>query len=122
MGTSFRQLMQKVDQAEAALEAQERLVAADWRQLKASWKQGWTPGRIVLAGVVAGFVVGRVEPVRAVAKGGTIMQMITALSGLVASATTEQAATRVESAAADVGDAAQAAAPVAPIDPAPGIE
>jgi len=120
MGTSFKQLMQKVEQAEAALEAQERLVAADWRQLKASWKDGWTPGRIVLAGVVAGFVVGRIEPVRAVAKGGTIMQMITALSGLVASANTEQAATRVESAAADVGDAAQAAAPVAPapVDPA----
>ena len=118
MPTSFKQLMQKVEQAEATLEARERLVAADWRQLKASWKDGWTPGRIVLAGVVAGFIVGRVEPVKAVAQGGTIMQMITALSGLVASASTEQAATRVESAAADVGDAAQATPAVAPVDPA----
>ena len=122
MGTSFRQLIQKVDQAEAALEARERQVAADWRQLKSSWKAGWTPGRIVLAGLVSGFVIGRVEPARGLAKGSTIMQMITALSGMFASATAQQAATQVDHVAQDVGDVAddvgevadsvQAAAPV----------
>ena len=80
MGTSFNQLIQKVEQAEAALEAQERRVAADWRQLRASWRAGWTPGRIVIAGLASGFLIGRVEPVKGVAKGSSIMQMITALS------------------------------------------
>ena len=106
MGTSFKQLIEKVDQAENALEAQERRVAADWRQLRASWKAGWTPGRIVIAGLVTGFVVGRVEPAKTVVKGGSIMQMITALSGLFASATAQQAASQVDSVAEDVGDVA----------------
>lgn len=106
MSTSFQQLIKKVEQAEAALEAQERVVAADWRQLRSSWKAGWTPGRIVLAGLVSGFLVGRVEPMKSVAKGGSIMQMITALSGLFASATAQQAASRVDTVAGDVGQVA----------------
>ena len=124
MGTSFKQLIEKVDQAENALEAQERLVAADWRQLRASWRAGWTPARIVIAGLAAGFVIGRVEPAKSVAKGGSIMQMITALSGLFASATAQQAASQVDSVAEDVGEVAdtvQAAAPtvvVEPVEPA----
>lgn len=105
MATSFNQLIEKVAQAEAALEAHERVVAADWRQLKGSWKAGWTPGRIVIAGLVGGFMVGRVEPVRSVAKGGSIMQMITALSGLFASATAQHAATQMDTVASDVGAA-----------------
>lgn len=120
MGTSFKQLIEKVDQAENALEAQERLVAADWRQLRASWRAGWTPGRIVLAGLVAGFVVGRVEPAKSVAKGSSIMQMITALSGLFASATAQQAASQVDDVASDVGevaDSVQASVPTAAVDP-----
>ena len=114
MATSFKQLIEKVGQAEQALEARERQVAADWRQLKASWKTGWTPGRIVLAGLVSGFVVGRIEPAKSVAKGSGIMQMITALSGMFASATAQQAASQVETVADDVGDVAvsvQAAVP-----------
>jgi hypothetical protein len=114
MSTSFHQLIEKVAQAEAALEAQERRVAADWRQLKASWKTGWTPGRIVLAGLVSGFVVGRVEPVKAGAKGGTIMQMITALSGLLASARAKEAATEVEHVAERVDETAVHAVDVVP--------
>jgi hypothetical protein len=51
---SFDALLQKVKQAETALEAQERQAAADWRQFKASWRAAWTPGRIVVAGLFAG--------------------------------------------------------------------
>ncbi|WP_133501643.1 hypothetical protein [Cognatilysobacter terrigena] len=120
MATSFKQLIEKVQTAEYAVEAQERRMAADWRQLKASWKAGWTPGRIVLAGLVAGFVVGRVEPTKSVAKGNSIMQMITALSGLFASATAQHAAAHVDNVADDVGDVAdtvQASVPdTAPAD------
>lgn len=115
MATSFHQLIDKVAQAEAALEAEERRVAADWRQLKASWKTGWTPGRIVLAGLVSGFVIGRVEPVKIGAKGSTIMQMITAVSGLLATAKAQEAATEVEEVARDV----HATVPPAAVDAVP---
>lgn len=119
MSTSFKQLVQKVAQAEAALEAQERRFAADWRQLKGSWTSGWTPGRIVIAGLVSGFVIGRVEPVKAGAKGGTIMQMITAVSGLLASTRAQHAATEVEQVARQVDGAAPATAAV---DVAPPLD
>ena len=107
----FAQLIEKVKQAEDALEAQERRVAADMHQLKATWRQGWTPGRIVLAGVVSGFVIGRVEPLRAAAKGSSIMQMITALSGMVASASAQAAASGAEQAAETAEDVAETVAP-----------
>lgn len=119
MSTSFKQLIEKVAQAEAALEAQERRVAADWRQLKASWKSGWTPGRIVIAGLVSGFVIGRVEPVRAGAKGGTIMQMITAISGLLASTQAKHAAHEAEHAAHQVEGVVT---PPAPVDAMPPVD
>ena len=113
MSTSFRQLIEKVDQAEAALEARERLLAADWRQLKASWKAGWTPGRILIAGLVGGFVIGRVEPAKSVAKGSTIMQMITSISGLVASAKAQVAATEAGQVATEAGQMVEEAEQVA---------
>lgn len=110
---SFDKLITKVKQAEDALEAQERRVAADFRQLKASWRAGWTPARIVIAGLVSGFAIGRVEPLRAVAKGGNIMQMITMLSGLLASGSAHAAAGEAEHAAETAEDVAVAVAPEA---------
>ena len=106
MGVSFKQLIGKVGQAEQALEAHERVMAADWRQFKASWRSGWTPGRILIGGLVSGFAIGRIEPLKSVAKGGSIMQMITAISGLIASASAQQAASHVDQVASDVGDVA----------------
>lgn len=118
MSTSFKQLIEKVQQAEAALEAQERRVAADWRQLRSSWTSGWTPGRIVLAGLVSGFVIGRVEPLRAGAKGSTIMQMINAVSGLLATAKAKEAASEVEHVAQQV----EAGAPATRVDAVPPVD
>ena len=46
----FHELIEKVQQAETALEARERQAAADWRQTKATWRSMWTPGRIVIVG------------------------------------------------------------------------
>ena len=100
---SFDKLILKVTQAEDALEAHERRVAANLRQLKASWLAGWTPGRIVIAGVVSGFFVGRAEPLKAVAKGGNAMQVITMLSGLFAGSSAQAAAGDAEQ-AADVAE------------------
>ena len=62
----FEALKEKVRQAEAALEAKERQATADFRQVKSSWRLAWTPGRIVIAGLVSGFVVGKLEPTKKV--------------------------------------------------------
>jgi hypothetical protein len=101
MRMSFDALIQKVRQAETALEAQERRAGADWRQLRATWQSLWTPGRIVLAGIAAGFVVGRAEPFKRAAGGG-VLQLVTVLSGLFAGGSAQAAAN-------EAGDAADAA-------------
>ena len=100
---SFDALIQKVRQAETALEAQERRAGADWRQLRASWQSLWTPGRIVLAGLASGFIVGRAEPFKRAAGGG-VLQLVTALSGLFAGGSAQAAAGE----AAEAAQAAQA--------------
>jgi hypothetical protein len=116
---SFDALIQKVRQAEAALEAQERRVGADWRQLRATWRALWTPGRIVVAGIVAGFVVGRAEPFKRAAGGG-VLQLLTALSGLFAGGSAQAAANEAGEAAdaAQGAQGAQAHAPQADADAA----
>ena len=104
---SFEDLIAKVDQAEKALEANERRVAADWRQFKGSWREAWTPGRIVLAGLVTGFFTGRARPLGR-AGGGGVLQMITALSGLFAGSSAQAAAGEAEHAAKTVQQTAAA--------------
>ncbi len=88
----FEQLVSKVQQAEDALEAQERSVAADLRQLKSSWRAAWTPWRIVIAGLASGFVVGRAEPMRALGKSGGLMQMVSMVASLIAGGSAKVAA------------------------------
>ncbi|MGH8084004.1 MAG: hypothetical protein ACREPV_01835 [Lysobacter sp.] len=108
---SFDKLIAKVTQAENALEAHERRVGADLRQLKQSWKATWTPARIVIAGVVGGFLVGRAEPLRSAARGGSLMRIASLLTGVFSSGTAKQAADEAEDAAEDAGVAAHAVAP-----------
>lgn len=103
----FDALIEKVRQAETALEAQERRVGADWRQLRGSWRSLWTPGRIVLAGLAAGFMVGRAEPFKRAAGGG-VLQLLTALSGMFAGGSAQAAASQAGE-AADAAQDAQAA-------------
>ena len=104
----FKQLLEKVKQAERALEAQERRVTDDWPRLKGSWKEAWTPGRIIIAGVVSGFLVGRAQPLRTAARSGQIMQLVTMLSGLFAGGTAKVAADEAELAAATAETVADA--------------
>jgi hypothetical protein len=106
---SFDALIQKVRQAETALEAQERRAGADWRQLRATWHALWTPGRLVVAGLAAGFIVGRAEPFKRAAGGG-VLQLVTALSGLFAGGSAQAAASE----AGDAADEAQQAQPTQP--------
>lgn len=112
---SFDALIAKVDQAERALEALERSAAGEWRQLRTTWRAAWTPGRIVIAGLAAGFLVGRARPMR-LAGGGGVLNLVTALSGLLASGSAQVAAEGADKAA----NAAESAAAEASDLPAPG--
>lgn len=96
---NFEQLIAKVKQAEDALEAQERRFVADVRQFKRSWKSAWTPPRIVVAGLVTGFFAGRAEPLKFAGKGGSMMQVISMVSGLFATEKASEAAHQAEKAA-----------------------
>lgn len=112
---TFEHLIRKVSQAEEALEGHERHVGAQARRLKQAWKAAWTPGRVVSAGLVSGFLVGRAEPLGKVG-GARWLQMITTVSGLLASIQAAAAATEAGEAAEQAGheaDMAEGAARVA---------
>jgi len=96
---SFEALIDKVKQAEAALEAHEREAAADARQVLASWKALWTPGRLVIAGLGSGFAIGLLEPGKRLASGRGTLQMLGAVAGLFAGSSAQVAAGKAEDAA-----------------------
>ena len=104
---SFNKLINKVSQAEDAVEANERRVGADLRQLKDSWASLWTPGRIVIAGLATGFLIARAEPVRTVARSGGLLRSASTLmswvSGLSAALVADKAADAADDAAASAG-------------------
>ena len=109
---SFGALIEKVKQAETALEDQERQTAASWRQLKAAWLAGWTPARIVFAGFLSGFAIGKAEPMR-VARGGGALQLLSAVAGLFAGGSAQAAAGEAEDAAKSAQQTAAAVSPEA---------
>lgn len=113
----FDALITKVQQAEAALESRERHTVQQWAQFKASWRAAWTPGRIVVAGLATGFLAGRARPLRA-ASGGGLLQLLTTLSGLLASGSAQVAAQEAGEAANAAGTAAATAEPAIPRDAA----
>ena len=124
---SFESLIEKVTQAENALEARERQTAADWRQCKASWTSLWTPGRLLSVGLVSGFLVGAAEPAKRVVRGNGTLQLLSAVAGLFAGGSAQAAAGHAQSAAdsaqqqtaaVDAGDTAPFAVPPAPRPPA----
>lgn len=111
----FKQLITKVQQAEAALEQKERHASAQWDTIKSEWLAAWTPGRIVIAGLASGFVVGRTQPLKSAARSGQVMQLITMLSGLFAGGSAKVAADEAEHAANTAENVADAVAPEAAV-------
>ena len=100
---NYAQLKRRVARAEHLVEGRSLQTSRHWSALKQAWREGWTPARIVAAGLVAGFVTGRAEPLQALT-GPRLLQMISAVSGLFASAqasfATEPATDNTEPAAA----------------------
>lgn len=115
---SFDALITKVEQAEQALEARERTASTQWQQVKTTWRESWTPGRIVIAGLASGFLVGRAQPLKLAGSGG-LLNLVTALSGMLASGSAQVAAENAEQAADAAGDVAQVTGDAA--DGTPGV-
>ena len=112
---SFHALIAKVEQAEQALEDRERRTSAQWQQVKSTWRESWTPGRIVIAGLASGFLVGRAQPLKLAGSGG-LLNLVTALSGLFASAGAKAAADDASDAADAAATAASDAANATPVE------
>lgn len=117
---SFDKLLHKVEQAESTLEAQERRMSADWRQLKRSWKASWTPGRIVVAGLLSGYLVGRTEPLQKATNAGvSVVRLLASVLALKASDQAQAAAQEAEGAAHEAEDTALRSAAAAGARPPP---
>lgn len=80
---SFNRLLHKVSHAEAAAQAQHRRLSADWRQLKGSWRAAWTPGRLIVAGLISGYAVGSGKV--GTATTGNSLRLLASLSALMTS-------------------------------------
>lgn len=108
---NFEQLKQRVERTEALVDGRMEQTENAYRMLRGKWRDGWTPVRILLAGGIAGFLVGKTQPIAAIGKlggpnGQRWIQLVTSLSGLVTAVRVKSAAKDAEAAADDVQDAA----------------
>lgn len=104
----FETLQKRVQRAERLVELRAEQSLHQWETLKRTWRAGWTPGRIIAAGLAAGFLVGRANPTRALS-GARWMQLLGSISGLFASVQATTAAEHADE-AVDTADHVQARA------------
>lgn len=123
----FELLRQRVERAEKRVAACSDRAESSRRGFGEAWRAGWSPTRIVVAGFLSGFLIGRAEPLSKVG-GARWLQMLGTVSGMVASL---RAAAASEDAGASADVAAEQAAsanrnvaaatgqvPPVPVDPA----
>ena len=125
----FDAILRRVERSEQLVEGRALQTSVRAHALKTTWRESWTPARIIIAGLATGFLAGRADPARALEQlggGGRWIQLVGALSGLVASLQSSIAAAgagkavdRADDAASQAGDAA-AAAQTAVDEVAPG--
>lgn len=116
---SFEHCIQRVKRAERAADASTRRVADRWQQLRQAWHEAWTPGRIVIAGIASGFVVGRGELPKA--SGAGFINLVSAVSSLFAVDQAGAAAEVAEDAAGDAQQAVDVAADAVDTDAADAV-
>lgn len=125
----FELLQQRVERAE--LRVAGRLDEAHARRgdFGQAWRQGWSPARILTAGLLSGFLVGRAEPLsriggmRWLQMLGTVSSLLTTLQA-AADAAQEATAPSVDEATAREEETVRATAPASsdedtPQPPAP---
>lgn len=114
----FEQLREEVARAERRVETRLLRAKTNWRVLGTTWREAWTPGRILVVGLVGGLLVGRARPLDKLggldAPGGLPLarwvQLATSLSGLVTALRARHAADSAQAAADDAGTVAEEAA------------
>lgn len=112
---SFAHLKRRVERGEALLEGRVQQAAETQARLKREWRAAWTPLRIVVAGLGAGLVTGRLHPEKAIGKIGKVagpgtLQLLTSAIGLVGSLQAAMAAMTASGAAETAADTADDAA------------
>ena len=109
----FERLQHRVERAEQLVEGRAMQTQAHWRTLSQVWRDSWTPGRIVIAGLVSGFLAGRAEPLRSM-NGARWLQMVGSLSSLFAADQATEAADTAQ-AVQEEQEATQACPPEEPL-------
>lgn len=110
----FGHLKHRVERSERLVEGRALQTHEQLASLKTTWRESWTPTRIILAGLAAGFLVGRAEPTRALKQLGGLggarwIQLVGMLSSLLATLQSSFAAGHAD----DAADQAEAAAETA---------
>lgn len=105
---NFERALRRVEKAEQLVEGRAMQTQTHWSEFKSTWREAWTPGRIIVAGLVTGFLSGRAEPMRAMT-GAKWLQMVGSLSSLFASVTAATAAGEASTAADEASTAADEA-------------
>ncbi|HVK52597.1 MAG TPA: protein sip-5 [Pseudoxanthomonas sp.] len=105
---NFERALRRVEKAEQLVEGRALQTQTHWSEFKSTWREAWTPGRIIVAGLVTGFLSGRAEPMRAMT-GAKWLQMVGSLSSLFASVTAATAAGEASTAADEASTAADEA-------------
>ncbi|HYG08206.1 MAG TPA: hypothetical protein VD865_17590 [Stenotrophomonas sp.] len=106
---NFEKLRRRVDRAEWLVEGRAEETRVHWTALRHGWREGWTAPRIVVAGLITGFIAGKLQPSkgRAVASQATrwvqifsaVSSMFTAMQARTASEEAERAGDHAERAA-----------------------
>ena len=109
---SFQHLKRRVERGEALVEGRALQAGASHERLQRAWRQAWTPLRIVVAGLGAGFITGRVKPEKAIGSIGKVagpnaVRLLTSVVGLVGSLQAAFVAMTAKDAAETADDAAQ---------------
>lgn len=94
----FEQLRLRVARAEQRVETCMDRAQVHRRELGLAWRIGWTPARIVVAGLLSGFLIGRAEPLSKVGA-ARWLQMLGTASSLVASVRAAAASAQADAAA-----------------------
>lgn len=109
---NFEGLKRRVERAEQLVDGRIVQTTEHRASLGRRWREAWTPGRIVIAGLLGGVLVAKARPLRTLGavSGTRWIQLATSLSGLVASLKAAQAAESAETAADGAEEAAEDAA------------
>ena len=110
---NLAQVQRRIERASQVMDGRRSQLRDNMQQVRSTWSAAWTPWHILGAGVGLGFVSGKLDPEKAAAgvasrfaSAPKILQVLTALSGLLAATKAQVAAAQAEF-AADEAEAEQ---------------